>query len=52
MSDDRKMVALDPDVFEALKQHKGKHETWNQYALALAELADEHHDPVTLGADD
>ena len=49
---DRTSVPMDREVFEALKSHKGKYETWNDYLLELAALADEHHDPVeTLGDD-
>jgi hypothetical protein len=43
---------MDREVFEELKEHKGQYESWNQYLSALAQLADEHHDPVTLGTDD
>jgi len=52
MSDDRTSVPMDRDVFERLKEHKGQYESWNQYLTALAQLADEHHDPPTLGTED
>lgn len=52
MSDDRTSVPMGREVYEELKAHKGKYETWNQYLIALAELADEHHEPPTLGAED
>jgi len=52
MSDDRTSVPMDRDVFERLKEHKGQYESWNQYLVALAQLADEHHDPPTLGTED
>jgi len=35
-----------------LREQKGKFETWNQFGVALAQLAAEHHDPVTLGTED
>lgn len=47
---DRTSIPFDEEVAERLKEHKGEFETWNQYGIALAELADKHHDPVTLGA--
>jgi len=49
---DRTSIPVDEDVAERLKEHKGKYETWNQYLVALAALADEHHDPPTLGTED
>jgi len=49
---DRTSIPVDEDVAEHLRTHKGKYETWNQYLTALAELADEHHEPPTLGTDD
>jgi len=49
---DRTSIPMDREVFEELKAHKGQYESWNQYLIALAELADEHHDPVTLGTED
>jgi hypothetical protein len=48
---DRTSIPFDEDVAERLKEHKGKYETWNQYGIALAELAAEHHEPPTLGTD-
>lgn len=52
MSDDRKIVAMDPDVFDRLKSQKGQYETWNQLLSDAADLLDEHHDPVTPETDD
>jgi len=49
---DRTSIPVDEDVAEQLRAHKGKFETWNQYLIALAELADEHHEPPTLGTED
>jgi hypothetical protein len=46
---DRTSIPMDRKVFEELKAHKGQYETWNQFGVALAELADEHHEPPTLG---
>jgi len=51
MSDNRTSVPMDREVFEQLKEHKGKYETWNQYLTSLTQLADEHHEPPTLGGD-
>jgi len=48
---DRTSIPFDEGVAERLKEHKGKYETWNQYGIALAELAEKHHEPPTLGAD-
>jgi len=45
---ERKVIKVDPDVFAAHKQQKGQYETWNQYMAKLAELAEEHHDPVSI----
>jgi len=52
MSGDRTSIPVDREVYEVLKEHKGQYETWNQYLTALAELADEHHEPPTLGTED
>lgn len=52
MSDDRTSIPMDREVFEALKDHKGQYETWDQYFASLATLAEKHHDPVTLGNND
>jgi len=49
---DRTSIPVDEDVAEQLKEHKGKYETWNQYLVALAELAETYHDPPTLGTED
>ena len=49
---DRTSIPMDREVFEGLKSHKGKYETWNDYLLELAELADEHHEPPTLRTED
>jgi hypothetical protein len=49
---DRTSIPVDREVYEKLKEHKGKYETWNQYLVALAALADEHHEPPTLGTED
>jgi hypothetical protein len=52
MSDDRKIVAMDPEVFQRLKEQKGQYETWNQLLSDAADLLDEHHEPPTLGTED
>ena len=52
MSDDRTSIPMDRAVFERLKSQKGQYESWNQYLVALADLAEEHHEPPTLERDD
>jgi hypothetical protein len=49
---DRTSIPFDEEVAEKLKEYKGEHETWNQYGIVLAELAEKYHDPVTLGTED
>jgi len=49
---DRTSIPFDEEVAELLREQKGKYETWNQFGVALAALADEHHDPPTLGTED
>ena len=48
---DRTSIPMDREVFDRLKAEKGEFEAWNDYLLALAELAEEHHDPPTLDSD-
>ena len=48
---DRTSIPMDREVFARLKAEKGDYETWNDYLLELAELAEKHHDPPTLGDD-
>lgn len=48
---DRTSLPVDRDVFKELKAHKGEYETWNDYLIDLAALAEEYHDPPTLNDD-
>ena len=49
---DRTTIPADEDVVEFLRQNKGEYETWNEYLIALGQLAEEYHEPVTLGSND